>query len=248
MLRNEIFDQGRHWKGKIGFLTVAMDQTVESDMFSMAPTHVGLHFNRIKMSNVVDEKTLQSMSHEIKKSSESLLPDGSVDLICFACTMGSIVIGDEKVKKLISSVQQTSTKVITLAESVIEALKFLSAKQVYIVTPYIDKLNNLELEYFTNQGFTVDNIEGFNILLDSDIANVSPDYISHFCVERKNEIQKSDCLFISCSSLRSIDAIQEIENELSIPVITSNQALLWNALKTLNIDTNVSSYGKIFTK
>ena len=38
------FDQGRHWRAKIGLVVLAMEQTVEDDAFTLTPPGVGLHF------------------------------------------------------------------------------------------------------------------------------------------------------------------------------------------------------------
>ena len=45
------FDRGRHWRAKLGFVVLAMEQTVEDDAFKQTPEGVGVHFSRIAMSN-----------------------------------------------------------------------------------------------------------------------------------------------------------------------------------------------------
>ena len=41
------YDKGRHLRAKIGFVLLAMEQTVEDDVFKIAPPGVGIHFNRL---------------------------------------------------------------------------------------------------------------------------------------------------------------------------------------------------------
>jgi maleate isomerase len=45
------FDKGRHWWAKLGFVILAMEQTVEEDVYRLAPPGVGVHFSRIQMAN-----------------------------------------------------------------------------------------------------------------------------------------------------------------------------------------------------
>lgn len=37
-------DKGRHWRAKLGFVVLAMEQTVEDDVFALTPPGVGVHF------------------------------------------------------------------------------------------------------------------------------------------------------------------------------------------------------------
>ncbi len=53
------FDQGRHWRAKIGLVVLAMEQTVEDDAFTLTQPGVGLHFSRIPMSNDATVETLK---------------------------------------------------------------------------------------------------------------------------------------------------------------------------------------------
>ena len=44
------YDRGRHWRAKLGFVVLAMEQTVEDDVFALTPPGVGVHFSRMPMS------------------------------------------------------------------------------------------------------------------------------------------------------------------------------------------------------
>ena len=41
------FDQGRHWRGKVGFVLLATEQTVADDVYKICPERVGVHFARV---------------------------------------------------------------------------------------------------------------------------------------------------------------------------------------------------------
>src|SRR6266566_173572 len=45
----------------------------------------------------------------------------------------------------------------------------------------------------------------------------------------------AEAYFISCANIHSMEVIERLENELGKPVITSNQAALWCALRELGI-------------
>ena len=41
------FDQGRHYRAKIGFVLLATEQTIQDDVMALRPDGVGMHFARI---------------------------------------------------------------------------------------------------------------------------------------------------------------------------------------------------------
>jgi maleate cis-trans isomerase len=57
--------------------------------------------------------------------------------------------------------------------------------------------------------------------------------------------KENDAIFISCTNFRSIEIIDRLETETSKPVITSNQATLWHALRKLGLKDSVKGYGRL---
>jgi len=55
----------------------------------------------------------------------------------------------------------------------------------------------------------------------------------------------ADAYFISCANIRSIDVIQRLEATLGKPVVTSNQAAFWRALRMAGVDDNVPGLGSL---
>ncbi len=43
--------------------------------------------------------------------------------------------------------------------------------------------------------------------------------------------ERADAYFVSCANIRAIDALDEMEDMLNRPVLTSNQVVLWQALR-----------------
>ena len=79
---------------------------------------------------------------------------------------------------------------------------------------------------------------------DSEIANVDPKCL----IETINKIdhKEADAVFISCTALRVVEVLQEIEARISKNVISSNQAIIWDCLRSVNIDKKISGFGNLF--
>ena len=58
----------------------------------------------------------------------------------------------------------------------------------------------------------------------------------------------ADAYFISCANIHSIDVIGDLEAALNKPVITSNQAALWCALRTLGLPDAIANLGTLFQR
>ena len=57
----------------------------------------------------------------------------------------------------------------------------------------------------------------------------------------------ADALFISCTAIRAVDVVDEIERMLNKPVVCANQALFWEAVRTAGYAAPMEGYGRLLT-
>lgn len=241
--RDVVFDAGRHDRAKLGFVLLAMEQTMESDMFRLAPPGVGVHIARAPMANLVSVDTLLAMKDGIGDAAASILPDVDLDVVAYGCTSGSVVIGEDKVFDQLRR-GSPAAKPTSLITAVMNALRELDVRRIAVGTPYLHEVNVIERDYMQERGFEVVNIEGLGIEHDEDMARVAPQYIAEFAasVDRPD----ADAVFISCGALRSVEVIDQLERELGKPVVTSNQALMWDCLRQAGLNDRFDGYGTLF--
>jgi len=233
-------DAGRHHRAKIGFVLLAMEQTIEDDMFTLRPKGVGIHFTRAPMANRVSVDTLAAMASGIGDAASLLLPLEPLDVVCYACTSGSVVIGEERVFAELNRGKPTA-RATSLITSVMRALEALKVQRIAIATPYLSEVDAIERSYMTERGFDIVHMQGLGIENDADMVRVTPEAILDFAlsVDRPN----AEALFISCGALRSLDVIEELERRLGKPVVTSNQAMMWDCLRLAGIADQRDDYG-----
>ena len=58
----------------------------------------------------------------------------------------------------------------------------------------------------------------------------------------------ADAVFLGGNGLRAIGTIQALEGRLRKPVLSANQVLLWEALRTIGQANRVTNYGSIFAR
>jgi maleate isomerase len=55
----------------------------------------------------------------------------------------------------------------------------------------------------------------------------------------------AEAYFISCTTIRSAEVIDALEETLGKPVLTSNQAMLWRALRDTGIGDRITGFSRL---
>ncbi|MBO1015807.1 arylmalonate decarboxylase [Achromobacter sp. SD115] len=238
------YDAGPYPRARIAFLCVANAGLTEGEMHAMAPKGVGLSFGRVPMATACSVQSLAGMEGGLRQALDSLVPGRrDIDVLCYNCTAGSFVIGNDKVRTLLAQARPGSTAT-TLLDGVAAALAAVGARRLAIATAYDDEVNALERACFEGAGHEVVSLQGLALPDDETMNRVSPDYLYEFAcaVDRPD----ADAVFISCGALRSTAVIERLEARLGKPVIGSNQASMWHCLRLAGIDDRMDGYGRLF--
>ena len=240
---NVEFDSGRYHRANLGFIVLSGDLACEHDLFNMTPEGVGISFTRLKTDDFTTNETLAAHVNQLAEAASRIQPDVKPDVISYCCTSGSIVIGEEEVKRQIA-IGAPYTKPMSLVTGVVSALNAVQAKKIVIGTPYLDEINAREEEFFLSKGFEILRMEGLNLETGLEFGKVTPDFWNKFSLEI--DCDDADAVFLSCTGIRSLDIIEKVEAQIKKPVITSNQAQMWSALRLAGINDNLKGYGQLF--
>jgi maleate isomerase len=230
-------------RGSLGFIVLATDLVMEENLYRLAPKGVGVAISRVASSNDISSESLGAHVDTMAEAAALIQPDASPDLICYACTSGSIVIGEERVAAEIRRGAPHSCP-MTLVTGVVDALRTLGVSRLVVGTPYLDEINSLELDYLIDQEFSVLDMQGLNVDDGAMMGRIAPEFIKEFAlsIDRPD----ADGIFISCGGIRTIDVVQEIEETAGKPVICSNQAMMWSCLRRIGVTDAIPGYGRLF--
>ena len=239
------------WDAKIGLIYIASSLTMEREWHMALPKSVSFHTARISFCGCQSTECAINEavnSGQIEEAAEKL---GSceVDVIAFGCTAGTFLRGLSFDQELAHRISRTAGGIptVTTSGSILKALDALGCKTINVATPYVEELNVKERTFLEENGIKVLNLQGFQVVGDQDIARVQP---AQF-VERLLEFDfkaPADCLFISCTNSRSIEAIQVLEHKLHKPVLSSNQVALYGALRAIGYRKPIQGYGMLLEK
>ena len=231
------------WRGRIGLITIAAGSSTEHEFHKYAPVGVGILTTRVILGGMSPE-ALVEMGPYIDEAA-SLLAGAEVDVIAFACTAGSLVKGvgyDQEIIERLKS--RTGLPVTTTTTGVVEALKILNVRKVVVTTPYMSEVNQAEKAFLEGNGFHVLRLRGVESTEPKFVPQIQPEVMYRLTKETFTE--DADGIFISCTGLHVDNIIELLEKDLKRPVIASNQATLWSALRKINIHEKIEGLGKLF--
>ncbi|WP_448118172.1 maleate cis-trans isomerase family protein [Pseudomonas serbica] len=238
-----VFDEGPG-RYRIGLIAMATDYATERDFRNMLPgDEVAFFVNRVENSSDINPETLRAMEPLLTDAAKNILPNGRLDAIAFSCTAATAVMGHDCITKAIQA-SRPDVPCITPLSGALAAFKAMKIKRVAVLTPNIDVLNNLIAERITESGVEVVAFKSFKFEDDMLMANLSPLSIAKAAIEL--DTIEADAIFISCTALRSVEVIQQLESTLGKPVITSIQAMFWQSLRTMGYTKPISNFGRLF--
>ncbi len=236
-------DAGRYPRAKLGFVVLAMEQTVEEDVFRLAPPGVGVHFSRMAMSNEATLETLKAMAPGIEAAAALLRPDDRLDAVCYTCNCGTMVIGEERVRAALAR-GRPGPKTTTVMTGVARSLKALGAHRISVATPYLDEINSHVAAFLRGHGFEIVEFQGLNLQTNLEVDCVAPEFLLEFA--QSVDRPEADAVFVCCGALRTLDMVADLERAIGKPAVVSNQAMMWDMLRLAGIEDRIEGYGRLF--
>ena len=231
---------------RIGLVALSTDFSIERDFNSIfLNLPIDLFVNRLPFYNPLTDKNLVKMTEKLTEVTENILPNQTLDAVAYGCTSGTIVAGIDQIINKIQSAKP-NCKVITPITSAVNALKHLNLKKISVFTPYPQAINEKVINYFKNEGFDIQSFASFNLESDLDIGKIDPQYLLE--VLTKIDTSDAEALFISCTALPVFEIIQELENKIKKIVLSSNQALIWDSIRSVGYNSSIEGYGKLLRK
>lgn len=231
--------------GRIGVIALATDFNIEQDLRRIYPQGVEIFTSRVRNVNPLTIENLRAMAPGIGTAADAILPGTELDAMIYACTSGTVAIGIDRITELVHQTRP-GVPVTNPVTAALSAFQCFGAKRISILTPYTQAVNNDVAALFESMGLEVLNVAGFGYEDDTAMTYISPQDIADAAVEVCDP--DADLLFISCTALRASLVIEQIEQRLGKPVVSSNQALAWHSLQLVNYTAAVKGFGSLLTR
>lgn len=230
---------------RIGLIILATDHTTEPDFRRMvASDRVGVYVARIPYANPTTPENLRRMQPSITEAARLILPDETLDAICYSCTSASVVIGDAEIEASIQAAKPGVT-VVTPPAAAMAGLRTLGARRISVLTPYTVETSRPMAAYFASHGFDLASFTCLGLDDDREMARIAPSAI--VAAAKGAVATDAEALFISCTALRAASVVAEIEQAIGRPVVTSNQATAWQCLRIAGDRTPHPEWGRLLS-
>jgi maleate isomerase len=232
---------------RIGLLVPSSDGVTEMDFKNLLPRNVSFHTGRLYHRDSTPRGT-PTLDEIVGQTEAAITTVMQVDpeLIVFACTSGSFYRGGGWNRQIAERITAASgVPAVVTSTAVLEALDALHTRRMYMVTPYPEEINKIEIQFFADSGIEVAGYSYFHCAKSKEISNILPSQIIERVRSVRRPMEGCDTLLISCTGLRGAETVAPLEAELGVPVVTSNAATIWAVLRALGLASPLAA-GRLF--
>lgn len=229
---------------RLGLIVLQVDETIEADMQQLIPASAArLHITRIPSGADLTPDTIATMKTGMTDAAR-LLPDVGFDCIGYGCTSGTTLIGATAVADKVRAGRPTNAVTDPLTAA-LTALQLLNLWRIAIVSPYIPSVAEPVADAFRANGAEIVDAVSFGVQKEAQVARIAAasirDAVLH--VGRNADIE---CIFLSCTNLRTLSLIPDLEVETGRTVLSSNQVLAWDMARRAGVRLPKGLPGRLF--
>ncbi|MFB3817720.1 MAG: hypothetical protein ACE147_08665 [Candidatus Methylomirabilales bacterium] len=232
-------------RGKIGLINVGGNPVPVVDFYRMIPAGVIVNENKIHEPPQVAGEAEELGKRAIEAA--KVIAEGGPDVIAFTCTASAMSVGPEADYQQITWMEQAAGGIpcTTTTTGILNAFQLMGWKKFVMVSPYLQPIVDRFIKTLNVKGYTVLKSGSLQIELLEDLRRSPVEKAYKLALE--TVVPEADGIFMPCTTFRTIDVIERLEKETGKPVITSNQASVWECLRLLKIDDPIPGFGKLLT-
>jgi maleate isomerase len=213
----------------------------------MAPPGVTLMLTTLAITALGAPSTKEQMAQSHAKSLEAAtaMARAGADVVVLGGNPINQSRGVENLDEICASLaREIGTKVVTSTHAQMHALKALGARKVATVQPFGPESNGEHETSMRNLGVEPAGTVACGYTVQ-DLGRVPGELALTLARQVKREHPEADTIHHSCAHWATAHAIDAVERELEVDVMTSQQAIFWKALRTAGIADRIEGYGRL---
>ena len=152
------------------------------------------------------------------------LADDPVDVVAYGCTAAGFIGGPPNDRALAAELNAISgAPVATIARSMVLELQAIGARNIALVTPYLDPVNEKLKAFLADAGIGVRRFDSLYAADVNALGRITAEEVD--AIARTTMDDSCDAMFIACAQLPTRSILHALRADFGRPVISANAAL-----------------------
>jgi maleate isomerase/arylmalonate decarboxylase len=233
-------------RAKLGIIVPPTNTVNEAEWARMMPEGVTMHAMRMALhADTASEAGKRKLYDDIRAATREVAK-AHVDVVVYACTAGSMVQPLDSLSDFMRDV--AGVPAVATAPALVYAARALGLQRIALATPYHDALNDHEVHFLADNGIEAVSLKGLGIGAGGpheyiNIARTPKERVYEHC--RSVDVPQAQGMIISCTDFATLEALPRLEREIGKPVISSNLATFWLALRSAGVRDRIKGFGRL---
>lgn len=239
---------------RVGLIVPSSNTTMETEIPAMLHARMAeipeeaftFHSSRMRMQRVSPEE-LKRMDAESDRCALELR-DAACDVMAYACLVAIMAQGHgyHRASEERLSATAGGTPVVSSAGALVHALEVLGARRIAVVAPYLKPLTAQVCDYIVHENVEVVQSISLEVADNLAVGRLDPENLR--TVYKQLDLRGVDALVLSaCVQMPSLSAIQAVEDECGLPVLSAGTATTYRILEQLGLRTYVPNAGRLLS-
>jgi maleate cis-trans isomerase len=231
-------------RARIGYCSPPfVTETFCYEFYKMVPEGVTLMITTLEVRTRARDEL--DSSHARALTAAKYMADAGADVVVLGGNPVNQTLGVGNLAGICADLSaEIGAPVVTSTQAQTEALTRLGARKVAQVQCYEPADNERHAQSIRNMGFEAAGVVACDYT-DYTVGTIPDDMALTLARRVKQENPEADAIHLCSAHWGMAHAIDEIESELNVSVMTSQQAILWKALRTAGIDDSIAGYGRL---
>ncbi|MEX0285089.1 MAG: Asp/Glu racemase [Paracoccaceae bacterium] len=235
-------------RARFGVLVPFTNTNLEPDMVLLRPDGVSLHFARLggyDQDEIPDAAQMQGLGAADLEEPLRLLQGVQPDVVLYGCTSATLTHGPEFDRALARQIgQESGAQTVTAAGALVHGLKALGVTRIGFASPYVPAINDDAVAFLSKSGIETVARSEVSETLDN-YGQGALDLQAVFGLGLAADHPEAEAVVLSCTDMRSVEVIARLEEAIGKPVVTSNQAMAFQAMQLIGFGGVMPGYGRL---
>lgn len=236
---------------RIGVLVPFTNTNLEPDLGLLRPPGASLHWARLgdyDVDEIPDADQMAGLGAADIDEPLRLILGVRPHVVLYGCTSATLTHGPAFDRDLADRIARAAgVPTVTAAGALVHALKTLGITRVGFASPYVGAINDMAVDFLAGEGIeTVARADIGRVLDNYGQGELTPSEVHDLALRADGP--DAEAIVLSCTDMRSVEAIAGLEAALGKPVVCSNQAMMFQAMGLLGLAPwpTLSGFGRLF--